>query len=370
MSLSLYHYSLYIAMPLMFFFGFHMLFARTPEKKIYSNFLQSRQLMGTSLLILAVNYFVHFYFNIRLRDIEATILMNLSTYFLCYWLFSSAMMTLLERSYITRQRFLIHIGLWMIYVILACLIYFSDTRMQSCGTVILAILLIGYGLFLSVRLLRTYNRAIKMFEHTHSDDIGSYIRWLSIFTYWAIGFGVSCSLLTFLPDEFVFIWILSSIPFYIYLYCSYQNYMLFYEQVEHAFQEDLDTPEEVINSHVDSTIQTEDTPTYHSDIARRIKEWTDHEGYLQPGITLNDLSIQLCTNRTYLSEYINNVYQTSFRDWIAGMRIEYAKRLMKQQPQMKIQEVSELSGFLSMSHFTRIFKAKEGYSPARWRNMC
>ena len=38
----------------------------------------------------------------------------------------------------------------MIYAILACLIYFSDTRMQSCGTVILAILLIGYGLSFNV----------------------------------------------------------------------------------------------------------------------------------------------------------------------------------------------------------------------------
>ena len=186
MDPSLYSHSLYIALPLMLFFGFHMLLGRKPEKQIFKNYILSRRLMGTALLVLAANYSVHNFISLRQIDLNATILFNLVTYFLCYWLFSSAMMTLLERSYITRQRFLIHIGLWMIYAILACLIYFSDTRMQSCGTVILVILLIGYGLFLSVRLLRTYNRAIKMFKHTHSDDIGSYIRWLSIFTYWAM----------------------------------------------------------------------------------------------------------------------------------------------------------------------------------------
>ena len=104
MDQSLYRYSLYIALPLMLFFGFHMLLARTPAKQIYANFLLSRRLMGTALLILAANYSVHLFFAIRLRDQNATILMNLVTYFLCYWLFSSAMMTLLDRRYITRRR--------------------------------------------------------------------------------------------------------------------------------------------------------------------------------------------------------------------------------------------------------------------------
>ena len=56
MNQSLYHYSRYIALPLMLFFGFHMLFARVPDKKIFSRFLLSRRLIGTALLILAASY--------------------------------------------------------------------------------------------------------------------------------------------------------------------------------------------------------------------------------------------------------------------------------------------------------------------------
>ena len=197
-----------------------------------------------------------------------------------------------------------------------------------------------------------------MFENAYSEDIGAYIRWLSVFTYWAIGFGVSCGLLTFLPDKYVFIWILSAIPFYVYLYCCYQNYMLFYEKVETAIQGDRELSE---------TNDDGLTPTYHSAIARHINEWIAEEGYRKPGVTLNELSMQICTNRTYLSEYINSNYQKSFRDWIADMRIEYAKRLMKSNPKLKIQEVSEASGFLSLSHFIRTFSDKEGCSPSRWR---
>lgn len=369
MDQSLYSYSLCMALPLMLFFGLHMLFARTPEKKIFANFLLSRRLMGTALLMLAANYAVHLFFAIRLKDLSATILMNLVTYFACYWLFSSAMMTLLDNRYITRRRQLTHLAMWVIYLASAgvVLLCFHDTQLQTWGTIALAIWLIGYGLFLSIRLFRTYYRSIRMVTNTHSDDIEAYIRWLSIFTYWAIGFGVGCSVLTFLPDAYVFIWILSSIPFYIYLYCCYQNYMLFYEQVESAFQEDIELGEMDNSLPMDEASMNEVVPAYHQEIERHIMEWIDAEGFRKQGITLNELALLLCTNRTYLSAYIHSVYQVSFRDWITDLRIEYAKRTMRQQPQLKIQEISEQSGFLSLSHFIRTFNDKEGCSPARWR---
>ncbi|MGN0232817.1 MAG: AraC family transcriptional regulator, partial [Bacteroidaceae bacterium] len=220
MDESLYHLSLFIALPLMLFFGFHMVFARVPEKKIFANFLLSRRLMGTALLILSANYMVHLFCTIRLKDQDATILMNLTTYFVCYWLFSSAMMTLLDSRYITRRYVVCHLSMGVIFSAFSCVVSLciDNIQMKSKGLLLLAMCLVVYGLFLAIRLIRTYNKAMRMFENTHSDDIGSYIRWLSTFTYWAVCFGVGCGILTFLPDEYVFIWILSSIPFYIYLY--------------------------------------------------------------------------------------------------------------------------------------------------------
>lgn len=105
MEPSIYSYSLCIALPLMLFFGFYFLLAQTPEKAIFENYLRSRRIMGMALLLLAANYSVHFFFGIRFKNVHAAILMNLSTYFLCYYLFSSALITLLDRFYITRKGF-------------------------------------------------------------------------------------------------------------------------------------------------------------------------------------------------------------------------------------------------------------------------
>ena len=366
MDQSLYSYSLCAAIPLMLFFGFNMLFARVPERKIFRNFLLSRRIMGTAMLVLSANYLVHFFCSPRLKDVNATILMNLDTYFLCYWLFSSALLTLLNKRYITRTLLLQHLAMWIAFTAMsaAIVIWVPKGDAQHIGIVALAIWLVIYGTFLSVRMLRTYAKAVKMFRDNHSDDIGAYIRWLSIFTIWAIVFGVSCGLLTFLPDRYVFLWVLSAIPFYVYLFCSYQNYMLEFETVESAIEDDL-TMEQYDELNTPANSFT--VPPYLADLERRIKEWIEQEGFCQPGLTLKDLSDQLCTNRTYLSEYINRVHHVNFRDWITDLRIEFAKRRMKECPQQKMFEISESSGFMSLSHFTKIFSEKEGCTPARWR---
>ena len=358
----IYNYSLCAALPLMLFFGFYFLFARTPEKAIFGNFLRSRRIMGAAMLLLAANYSVHFFMKVRFNDADAAILMNLSTYFLCYWLFSSALTTLLDRKYITRRRLLAHMSLWVLYSASSCIVLklLPEGTAQTVAILALAVWLVVYGLFLTWRLLRTYHRVIRIFNETHADDIGAYIKWLSVFTYWAVIFGVGCGLLTFLPDQYVYIWILMSIPFYVYLFLCYLNYMLFYEQVENAMEvnEELD--------HFEAE-PMQDAPSYHAEIAERIASWINADGYVRTGLTIKGLSDQLHTNRTYLSEFINATYGVSFRDWITGLRIEYAKRLLVQYPKLTLADISERSGFLSPSHFIRIFKENAGCTPARWR---
>lgn len=367
MNELIYNYSLCIALPLMIFFSFYFLFAKTPEKAIFENYLRSRRIMGIALLLLAANYSVHFFFGVRFRNIHAAILINLSTYFLCYWLFSSALITLLDRFYITPRRLRTHLVLWGVFSVCSgvTLFLFPDGPIQDIALLALAAWLMVYGLVLARRVLVAYYRAIRIFNDTHADDIGAYIKWLSVFTYWALIFGVGCGLLTFLPDRYIFIWILSSVPFYVYLFYSYQNYLLFYEQVESAFEQDVPAEREALTD-TDKPCRQE-VPVSYAEIIEKMDHWIKADGYVQLGLTLKELSDILHTNRTYLSGYIKTTYNMTFRDWITGLRLEYAKNLLKQHPELTIADISEKSGFLSPSHFIRLFKENTDCSPAKWR---
>lgn len=369
MDYSIYSLSLCIALPLMIFFGFYFLLARTPDKAIFGNYICSRRIMGVAMLLLAANYSVHFFYGIRFKNVNAAILMNMSTYFLCYWLFSSALTTLLNRFYITRRRLLTHIGLWVLFSVLSAIVLFRlpEGIVQKTGLLAMATWLVIYGFVLARRLILAYRRAVKIFDNTHSDNIGAYIRWLSVFTYWAVVFGVGCGLLTFLPDKYIYVWILSSIPFYIYLFHCYQNYMLFYEKVENAMESEIVSEDDILCEADTAEDVANDMPSCYAEIAESIKGWINDEGYLRPGLTIKELADTLHTNRTYLSGYINTSLNTTFRDWITRLRIDYAKQRMTNHPEQKIAEIAEASGFMSQSHFMKTFKDKEGCSPAKWK---
>ena len=371
MELSIYSFSLCTALPLMIFFGFYFLFAKTPEKKIFKNYLRSRQIMGIAMLLLSANYSVHFFFGIRFKNADSAILMNMSTYFLCYSLFSSALIMLLDRFYITKRRVWTHIILWIIFSTLSGVVLFllPSGIMQKFSLFALAAWLVVFGVVLARRVIIAYRRAIRIFNETQADDIGAYIEWLSIFTYWALIFGVGCGLLTFLPDEYVFIWILSSIPFYSYLFYSYQNYLLFYEQVENAFEQDIQSEEELLtNSETEHEIVSEkEVPRSYTEFIERVDNWIKTDGYVQQGLTIKELSEILYTNRTYLSAYIKTTYKMTFREWITSLRLEYAKNILKEHPEINIQKLAESSGFLSQSNFIKLFSEKEGCTPAKWK---
>lgn len=371
MEPSIYSFSLCTALPLMLFFGFYFLFAKTPEKKIFKNYLRSRQIMGIAMLLLSANYSVHFFFGIRFKNADSAILMNMSTYFLCYSLFSSALIMLLDRFYITKRRVWTHIILWIIFSTLSGVVLFllPSGIMQKFSLFALAAWLVVFGVVLARRVIIAYRRAIQIFNETQADDIGAYIEWLSIFTYWALIFGVGCGLLTFLPDEYVFIWILSSIPFYSYLFYSYQNYLLFYEQVENAFEQDIQSEEELLtNSETENEIVSEkEVPRSYTEFIERVDNWIKTDGYVQQGLTIKELSEILYTNRTYLSAYIKTTYKMTFREWITSLRLEYAKNMLKEHPEINIQKLAESSGFLSRSNFIKLFSEKEGCTPAKWK---
>ena len=369
MTHPLYGYSLGAALSLMLFFGVYFLVARTPDKPIFDNYLRSRRIMGVALLVLAANYAVHLFCEVRFLHPQGAIFMNLSTYFLSAWLFSSALTSLLDRSYLTCRRFMLHIVGWLFFTIVSgiVLLFLPKGFLRLIGLLVMAFWFFIYASRLAIRLVRTYRLAVRLVDDFHSDHIAAYIRWLSIFTYWAVVYGVGCGLLTFLPDRYIFLWILSSIPFYVYLFCSYMNYLLFYEQVERILETEMLSEPQI--SFLGERNMESPIPVCYLGIVEKLEKWIRQNGYTQSGLTIEDLADLLGTNRTYLSRYIKATYHVSFRDWITGLRLEYAKREMMEHPELTVSGISEKSGFLSLSYFTKIFTERESCSPARWRKM-
>lgn len=96
------------------------------------------------------------------------------------------------------------------------------------------------------------------------------------------------------------------------------------------------------------------------------KMMVDDQLFKKPGITIEEVSKLLNTNRTYLGKLIKDSYSCTFRDYVNGKRIEEAKKLLLAQPDIKLDAVAESVGYADASHFSKRFKEIEGESPKAW----
>lgn len=95
------------------------------------------------------------------------------------------------------------------------------------------------------------------------------------------------------------------------------------------------------------------------------------EVFKNPDLRITDLASLLNTNRTYVSQIINNEFGCPFSDFINKYRIEYAKKMMKStfSYQNNLQYFAEESGFASLNSFLRAFKKEEGVTPGKYRSL-
>ncbi len=129
---------------------------------------------------------------------------------------------------------------------------------------------------------------------------------------------------------------------------------------------------------VHSTVAEEDAPAQQEQMSisesdeisedrQKLDQWMrTTKAYLNPDLQLSDLRQALPLNRTYISRLLNNELQCTFFQFVNEYRIEEAKRLMEQNPQMKIQDVAQQSGFSSRPVFTQSFLRATGMTPSKW----
>ncbi|MGE8433332.1 helix-turn-helix domain-containing protein [Chryseobacterium joostei] len=89
--------------------------------------------------------------------------------------------------------------------------------------------------------------------------------------------------------------------------------------------------------------------------------------YLDDKLTLQKLAEQMNMQEKQLSLLINKHTGKHFFDFINEFRINYAKALLKDQPQLTVQEVLYEVGFNSKSSFYTAFKKETGCTPTDYR---
>ena len=177
---------------------------------------------------------------------------------------------------------------------------------------------------------------------------------LDIYSPWSVAWSVSVAVVLFLVGYVVTV---PSLP---------GGYMTL-GRLRHQFTAIRQTTQEYLGG-IDSGPIAEGTQSGYDKIMESFKHlMIVDKGYLDPSISVDEISRQLNTNRTYVSKLVNIYYGMPFRDYLNQLRIEHAKQLMTDEPDAVIDYISAKSGFQSSTQFIRKFREIEGVTPTAWK---
>ncbi|HZY81077.1 MAG TPA: helix-turn-helix transcriptional regulator [Cyclobacteriaceae bacterium] len=106
-------------------------------------------------------------------------------------------------------------------------------------------------------------------------------------------------------------------------------------------------------------------------IGAKLRVAEQEKVHLNPELTIDALAEHIKIPTRLLSQFLNDVLQKSFFDYVNGLRIEDAKQILTESndPKLTVQEVMYQVGFNSKSSFNTLFKQKTGYTPSVFRKM-
>lgn len=334
-------------------FGLCLLALRKHEKSTYYIYTRSRYLLGTNFLIFSLEPFFYWLDETGIYNVPHTEIIALSLYIVAAVLLSMTYIPFVQPDYISRRRIICDAVLTVLSLILlytgtiAGGLFGFVSRMVVTMAFFVAIYLFG------LRFYSYYRRAQQKIDNFYADDFRQSIAWLSRSVTLTITLGLTSCFTPFFPHWLVAIH--KTLCFFsaIYMFLSFINYMLNTDFIALT----IGLPQENGRLNRSTILQ----------LQRRTKRWQETSAALTKNITINDVSRQLGTNRTYLSLYLNTYLNTSFMEWIGSIRLKHAKMLLASNTQMNMEQLADATGFTSASAFSHYFKAHEGLSPKQWR---
>ena len=350
------------------------------ENKRYE---RSRWMIVVALIGLAIQYVIQMGFGFRAADDSLGAVVNILVYTPCFSLISMGIYNIEATRSNLRKMILMCSGIYAAIIVVFCVgISFHHSLYIREGLYVMLALFCLSVLYCIYMIIQEMIRRKNMLETMAATDLLPYVRYsrASVIILWlavlAMPVAIFSTTLLYIVGPAVLLALLFFNLTFIALGNSYT-----------PTEELLDKEEEnsasartghmmpsggvSLNKDKSSTTGTESLQQLSEErinfIRQRLDEWCADLGYKDSSVNMLTLSRTLCISKDELSVFFDQCMKSTFRIWLSEIRFNAAKKLMLDYPDYSNDIISVECGFSARTYLYRVFKTKEGCTPAEWR---
>lgn len=352
----------------MLMLGCMLLVIRIPREERTAKLRVARLCLALSYFILSIPHFIECCCKTN-PDVDARILASftLATAAFQSLLFTATILTFILPDYVTRRRTLCQMGGVVIGVAIFLVTVFAY---RDPYPVLYAGLAAYFGQLIYYTLLfrRKYTESLRRLEEYYDDDAYAQLKWVKCSFYTALTIGVMASVSVYFPSHFALYFTIVYIVFYAWFANRFSNYAAkvnyFLPAVTHTEQK----TEITVTAATDTDFTSVENEAKTIALHQAIERWVAERGYVKSEVGIEEIAAELGTNIDFLRYYFRTYMSSDFRPWRGELRIREAQRIMNEEPELSVSQVSERVGISDRSNFRSQFCKIVGMSPAEYRH--
>jgi AraC-like DNA-binding protein len=369
--------SLTIAMVTSFTLAFLLFLIQVPDSEHARKLVKAKNTISMCFFVSSALFVVSLmYSGIENYEVFSSLMMFVVTA-ISSAILSFSLMNLLEKG--GNDKFFLNV---VAIIIVSCILmksFLTGRDELKVGVLAVSVLLFLVNCGLHILIFhRTYKRCVKKLEQYYDEEENNKMKWIRFCYIMMMLTQMFVLVYMLLPRGFMKIYILWYAIFMIYFSANFISFLGSNKLLLDAFAYKTLSGQEIMErierrkrqKHGDKEPQSIDEELTKQEmikIERSIYKWVKEKRFREYDKTREEIAKELNTTREMLHIYFAYHLGVDFKTWRTRLRIEEAKVLLLENPEMSTNIVAELSGFSDRSNFYHQFTKIVGCSPKQWR---
>jgi len=369
--------SLTIAIVTSFVLAFLLFLINVPGSEHSRKLIKAKNTIAMCFFISSILFFVCYtYSGIENYEVFSSLMMFVVTA-IASAILSFSLMNLLEEG--DNDKFFLNVTMIAIFSCILMRSFWMEHGAMRWAILIGSVVLYIVNCIIHIILFhRTYLRSVQKLEQYYDEEENNKMKWIRFCYIMMMLTQMFVLVYMLLPRGFMKIYTLWYVLFMVYFSANFISFLGSNKLLLDAFAYKTLSGQEIMErierrkrmkkgAKEAQPLDSQVTEQELNRIAHSLDKWVKEKRYREYDKTREQIAKELNTSKEMLHLFFVTRMSIDFKTWRNRLRIEEAKRLLIENPEMSTNIVAELSGFSDRSNFHRQFTKIVGCSPKQWR---